>query len=117
MAVFDLAAPVLNKVATLALGIPFEYLLIGHCISVATWTRSNHAPLVSLLLGFVAAFGGGIATWLLFQVCFVVLFISVCHVLSAPSVFDGLTTALPLSLLPHCGRMLALLPSQPLKAT
>lgn len=65
-------APFLSHAAALTAKVPFEYLLIGHCISVALWTKTNGAPLVSYLLGFFYAFGGGIMTWILFQVIFMV---------------------------------------------
>ncbi|EIE21233.1 hypothetical protein COCSUDRAFT_30355 [Coccomyxa subellipsoidea C-169] len=48
--------------------LPFEYLLIGHCLIVASWfPKLKDRYLLSYWIGALAAFGGGILTALLIQ--------------------------------------------------
>ncbi|KAK9901979.1 hypothetical protein WJX75_000130 [Coccomyxa subellipsoidea] len=48
--------------------LPFEYLLIGHCLIVASWfPKLKDRYLLSYWVGALAAFGGGILTALLIQ--------------------------------------------------
>ncbi|BDA51041.1 probable trimeric intracellular cation channel type B [Coccomyxa sp. Obi] len=48
--------------------LPFEYLLIGHCLIVASWfPKLKDRYLLSFWVGALAAFGGGILTALLIQ--------------------------------------------------
>ena len=59
----------LDKAALLPSATPFSVLLFGHCLSVLPLFR-GFTPywLVSLVIGFVAAFGGGTMSALMLQV-------------------------------------------------
>ncbi|KAK9804406.1 hypothetical protein WJX72_011360 [[Myrmecia] bisecta] len=59
---------VFNQLAGFYDSLPFEWLLVGHCLLVSSWfTRLKDRFLLCYWVGLLAAFGGGVVSALLLQ--------------------------------------------------